>query len=290
MLVAPEGLDKLFMGLGYGLILNLFFSIGQMQGYDFFPTVVNPAGLFVNKNMLAEVSALVLVGLVGYGRYYLASVPASLLAVTTCRGAWVGVALAGAVWAWRYYRTAAVSIVALSVVGLFLISPYLPGAPVGATPIVRLRIWLDALDGVTVFGHGTGSFFSQFPLFQHRSTDGTQRFANAHNDFLQILFENGWVGLIVFLGFLLFTLRSAARVERYVLIAFMGEAFFGYPFYLPVTEFVFGVAAGSLLRSRPAIRGLLDDVRSTLRARLALFAHRSRSPGQPASQFGPVSS
>lgn len=72
----------------------------------------------------------------------------------------------------------------------------------------RIRIWSNSLDlwqESLFFGHGSGDWKIEIlrtPLQFTQAEGGTVFFQRAHNDFLQIAVENGFLGLLLFLVFL----------------------------------------------------------------------------------------
>jgi hypothetical protein len=113
------------------------------------------------------------------------------------------------------------------------------------------------------FGQGLGSFYHLYSWFEH-----------AHNDLLQVTYETGFLGILLFLGFMAYCLWSGPLPERLVLLAFLVEGLFDFPLYMPSTSFLAALAAGSILRSRDPVR--LDQLVGKLR-RSASAAHPARA-------------
>lgn len=89
-----------------------------------------------------------------------------------------------------------------------------------------------------LIGTGTGSFFIYGrALMQNAHTDGNGAFAWMHNDYLQILFENGVIGLTLVLGVLI---KILIRVKNYPKIFSMicTFAFVGLT-QMPMRQFLF---------------------------------------------------
>jgi len=85
--------------------------------------------------------------------------------------------------------------------------------------IWRLTHWLYILhligEGTLVqfvFGHGVGSSSSLLPTLPH-------------NDYLRVLFEDGALGLLAWLSFLIAVLRRVATRHRYLVLAFLVYSF-----------------------------------------------------------------
>jgi len=66
----------------------------------------------------------------------------------------------------------------------------------------RFIVWQDAFKELPVIGHGVSSWAEIYPYY---SRDKKYYWDNAHNDFVELIFEVGWLSLIpiiLFLGFL----------------------------------------------------------------------------------------
>jgi len=285
LLTAPSDLRPIFIGAGCALAINSVFVLLQVLGYEPVTQAVPPAGLFFNKNVGAEATALVIVGLLcsrpaevrgpGWRGMLLAgagSVP--LLVPPHSRGAILAFCVAVTGWLWSKHRFIGI-LVAILAVGLlsrlaFDISRWESSSS-------RLAFWVNALGTSNFWGHGLGSFRWTYPWFEY-----------AHNDLIQLLFEVGVPGLLLFCLFLGYCLRHGALSERLVLTAFIVEGFFGFPLYSPVTTFLVACTAGSVLRRRCAVRVPLDrgerpsdacflDTRSAERADAYFLPARRRS-------------
>lgn len=270
--------ENFMIGLGWGMAVNCIVTLIQFPSFYPFLTRTDIAGLFVNKNMSAEAAALVFVGLIGYRRYALAVPSGVVLALVHARGPLLAVGVAGLLWVWERSRMAAAALALCT--GAALVVFLLSGAH-GDSAGDRIRTWADTWNAVTFFGHGTGSFYHLFPVYQVSTSPLALRFDHPHNDLLQILFENGWPGLVVFAVFLLFTLRGAGGPERAVLTAFLVEGCFAFPLYLPATQAVFAVAAGCLVGLRTSLRDDFVLVRDRLRRRALGRARHADRPVTP---------
>ncbi len=114
----------------------------------------------------------------------------------------------------------------------------------------RWDIWRDTWAGVTWFGHGVGSLWTVFPFYaSHQDVVARAAPLQAHNDFLQVGFEQGIIG--VALGAVAFGCLLWGRWQTrpgLVLIALCAMAMVGFPFHMPVTLVVGAIAIGGLCR------------------------------------------
>lgn len=102
------------------------------------------------------------------------------------------------------------------------------------------EIWKWFTDsGKLWLGHGTGAL--DIILRSKLATDPEYRTVIwAHNDYLQILFDNGILGLSLFLLAALFTLRQAFKNTAVfaALCAYLATALFNFPMHVPLHAFV----------------------------------------------------
>jgi len=90
----------------------------------------------------------------------------------------------------------------------------------------RKEIWNAATDVVAqnpILGTGTGD--AEADLIQAYANNGfklgVEEKYNAHNQYLQILVETGWLGLLCFAGFFFLCLRLAIKHKNYLYLAFL---------------------------------------------------------------------
>lgn len=255
--VAAEQDDLTPAYVGMGLGLGVSAAIAGFQGFGVSPVeqIAPPAGLYGNKNFLAEAAALVTVALVlTPRRRWLALLPAAAIAVTMgynvvmgqtgCRGAAVAILAAGLVWLWRRMPWVTVGIVIVaSAFGI----DYVRSDPHRLASLVeRFIIWSDTLDGLSWFGHGIGSYYTALPEHGPRLAMLMQaRVVHAHNDALELIFEFG-LGAVGFVSLLAMALAAGAERERLVLVAFLAAGLTGFPLYESSTAFLAFLVAGNL--------------------------------------------
>jgi len=262
-----DDLTPLYRGAAVGIGVSSVLVIGQWLHLIDIPAFYLPAALFVNANHMGEAAALILVACM-FNRIWwgvIASAPALLLSGS--RAAVLAVVIACLYWLWahRLRATAAVCCVLalwLAVAAFFIVKPDMNGQH------ERLAIWSDTARNLTFTGQGIGSYWEAFPDIAVATDISRVRPDHAHNEFLDIAFETGAVGFMLFLAFVA-TLRGPFNVERAVLIALMVEACFAFPFSNASTAFLGSVAAGAAARSRRDIRSEVVAGRDRIRAWLA---------------------
>lgn len=244
-----KDLRPFITGAGLGLWLSSAVAVAQWFGWQGVPQVPGyPAGLFVNGNYMAEAAALVLVAALAGRIWWLipGMIPALLL--PNARGAALAVTVALVVYFWR--RAPAIALGAL--VGIIGAGIWLFGHPTeGLTE--RLQIWQSTWNGLTLLGHGMGSFWSVYPAFDIRF-DPSALPDHAHNEFLHIAFELGVAGLLAALAFCLALAWGPINTARLVLVALFVESCFAFPLHLPATAAIGFIVAGHAVRSGYLVR------------------------------------
>lgn len=268
-----RSLSRVFRCAAYGIGLNSIFAVIQCLGFH--PVIqlsFYPSGLFLNANVLAETSALILAGTLAtatglrYGVFALMIMPSVLL--SHHRGSMIALAIAGMIWLlstltryWRWRLWPGLLVVGSLLALLMLLRDgdigwgAADGMP--ASLAERLDIWHATLSGLTWFGHGGGSFRSLFPLYAAPYLDTiATRPLHAHNDILELIFEYG-IFACVPIAFTLLCLASRSPY-RYVVIVFLVEGLSGFPLFMPATGFLFALSLGDCYRGRDwAFLGLL---------------------------------
>lgn len=257
-------LQPVYLGLGLGFALNAALALAQSLGFDGVPQLIAPSGLFLNKNYLAEPAALVLIGLLGCRMWALALLVSPAVFVPGARGALLALAAAALAWIWPRSRAAAVKVALLLLSGFILFAIFRSHSSIEQ----RFEIWRDTAANLTLFGHGLGAFYIDFPSFAVHSDVLSERPVHAHNDFLELAYELG-IGALLFVAMLGYCLSGPLPTERLILIAFMVEAFFGFPLHLPIPSFLAALAAGRLCGVRATLCDGIAPRRVGLRAGLA---------------------
>lgn len=226
-----ETLKYVFIGLAFGLFVSLFVS------FD--------AGLFVNKDVLAETSLFILVGLLVYELWWLTALIIPLFVTNyTVRGPFFIIGVLIGIWFWNKNKLVTLFILLLFALGCFYIYHF-DVRIISVTQ--RLEIWINSLRGFSFIGHGYGTFHNTYPIY---SDGDLVRPRFAHNEFLQILFENGIIGLILTIWFCINTIHEK---EKYIVLAWLLSACLYYSFNIPVSAFIFCITAGYISRNRSSV-------------------------------------
>lgn len=144
----------------------------------------------------------------------------------------------------------------------------------------RFAIWANSLAIFAdhpILGAGKGNFRFIYSVYARRviedpSFSPEKRAADAHNDYVQLLAETGLLGAASFLWILALlarrfwqgkkqTLDPHLLVVVFALIAILAEAFWDFPFNLPVPVAFFWIYSGilwSLTRAEPAPQGRIS--------------------------------
>ena len=245
---ASRGAGSLWKGLGYGLLLSSVVCVVQALGFQpVADTGSASSGLFVNPDVLAEITAVVFIALV-FERSWLAVGLLPALFLTECRSALIAVFVVGAIAGWRKWRWRVLYSLPLLVGGVLLTATKWSN---GDSP--RLDMWRDTLAGLTTWGNGIGSFYSAFPKYATLTSDLYQP-AHAHNDLLELAFELGVVPAALAIALLLALVWRANFKDRCLLIALGIMSMVGFPLHSPSTVFVFGIVEGCAARNWSVLR------------------------------------
>lgn len=249
---------NIFEGAAWGMVVNSALAVTQSFGWH--PVVevmtASPAGLFGNRDFMAEAALLVIVPLVWNRRWFLAAgiVPALLLPMD--RTVILAGGLVTALVVWKLSRT-----VTLITVGAACIA----AAVVTLSPAKfhsaqdRIDLWKDTLAGTTFLGRGVGQFYNTFPeAATHQPTERI-RSDHAHNDWLELAYELGIVGIVLGGIFAAGVLSGPTSWEKSVFIALCIMSCSAFPLHNPTTGILGLVAAGGVYRRRDMECGGLAD-------------------------------
>ncbi len=268
---APLSLRRVYGAMAVALAINSGVAIAQVYGWDGLAQAYPPGGLFFNKNFGAEISAMVLVGVIASKLWW--AIPGILptLVLSDCRGAALGLTAAFILLIYQTNKARAVMLTAL-VAGA---GAYFWRA--SSSVEQRFQVWLDTWDGFRFWGRGLGSFYTTFPEHSTRLDQMVFRPSTAHADLINLTYELG-PGVLLLLGLLVYVWRSRpVRAEHYVLVVFLTEGLVGFPLYLPATAFLAALVLGSLCRDRSEFSVSL----ACRRARVLLGAARRQCRADP---------
>lgn len=259
-----NSIRPLIIGAALGLSVSSVVAVMQWWGLN--PVRDNavglPGGLFVNGNFMAEAAALVIVGVVAERMWWLLPglMPAMLL--PHARGAMLASAIATVV----VLRSKFAVVVGLSVA--IALAVVWTAFHIDGQIAERFEMWGVTGRNVTAFGHGIGSFWVGYADLDPRDVITTSP-THPHNEFLEIAFELGIVGVLLGLAFCV-TLAGPIDTPRLILIALTVEACFAFPTHSPTTAFLGMVAAGHAVRNRYLLCNIVVRGRRIIPARVAM--------------------
>lgn len=251
-----KSLDGIMTGLALGISISSVTCVAQLFGWQGVWQNAVPAGLFYNREVLAELAAPVAVwavikgvcvkksphtvwkGFLTWGLVLGASLPLVLCGERIA----VIAAAVGFLYLWRRpWRDKLVVVAGIAAVGVIGSMLILPGR--GADVMIRIGLWGDAAAAITPLGHGLGWFATNYPKSD-----------TAHSDVLQMLAELG-AGAAFFLTIpvLCFVERRGSVYERAILAVICVEALVSFPFELVANGFLAAVVTGYLGSRRNGI-------------------------------------
>lgn len=244
VIVAAAGIDDIepvLIGATLGVSVSALLATVQTMGwspvYQFSP----PAGLFINRDILAETAAPLFVWTLLSKRYWLAICPALPLMLCQSRAAilMVGVGLL-----WTARRSSQRAIFALAVVVVLVVGMLSMTPDKMTTAVDRLGAWQATVSGITLFGHGIGSFSIAYPFWQF-----------SHSDVLQSFYELG-IGALPFIALAGLLVWGNDHVpERGAFAAILAGVMVSWPLHLPAAGFLAGLLLGYLGRCWSLVRG-----------------------------------
>lgn len=272
-----KSLREILIGAALSLVINSAITIAQVYGWQEIPQLGPPGGLFMNKNMGAEITALVLIGVVAHRIWWL--IPGLLPSIYYPHSRAAELALVVVAIIWLAQKAPRIALI-LFAIGLaaFAVDLLISG---DSSVVERTNIWLDTISALNWRGHGIGSFYIDYPIIGHRIDVVVARPEHAHNDILEIAFEFGIVGILIATAFIALISRKGALVEKSILIGFAVESFFSFSLHMPATSALFALVAGRLAVARPSIR---DDI---VACRSAIHAWLERRPGKFSGRLAP---
>lgn len=265
-----KDLKNVTIGLSVGLGVSAVLAIFQLYGIETVSSVGNrPSGLFINSNIFAEISGMLLLMILVNKLWWL--IPVTLPGLMSSSRAVVlalGVSLAVMIWK-KSKVLAGLILVSSWFIVYFVTFPNAISSNASANAMSiyqRIDMWQDMLAGFTAFGNGIGSFIFKFPEF-NKHLDVSHIIAEyAHNDLLQLIFELGVGAIPLILAVcMLLTIDNAYRP---VLIFFLIIGMFGFPLHVPVTSFMVALVAAQLAKHSLGYSNSINYFRSILFGRV----------------------
>ena len=202
-------------------------------------------GFFGNPNALGCAVALGLAAALAFRHWWFIPFAAYGLAYTGSRTAMTGAAVACLCSLWRRFPLLALGAVVATIPLVLYVKD-----DIGNSTFVRLGIWQDTINHLTLPGRGWGAFYQDYIAF-YIHTNATLLSANhVYNDGLELLFE---LGLFAIPAFWLFILAlESSPVHRVILLTYAALSLTFFPLYLPIIgHMVIFTAANALYEREP---------------------------------------
>lgn len=191
-------------------------AIFQSRGWAWIPQVVSPAGLFLNKNFMGETACLALIAALQYRLWFPALICLPALALSTSRASWLAALIA-----LLCICSIRQLVVLLSLCLPVALAAWYMGFASDASLLQRFEIWHGALQNLHWFGSGA----YDYSTVQNREP-------NLHNDWLQLIYEFGIIGLIP-MAVILAAANNRGGLPFVVSLLVIGS--FGFPLQMPAT-------------------------------------------------------
>ena len=251
---ALPSLDDLMIGLGVGLAISSCLTVMQALGWDGLPQSAAPAGLFYNREVLAEFAALVMVWAMLRPRWVIAF--AAFVPVVLCysRIAILTVLL-GLLYAWCGRSKLRWTVSGCGLLILAAGSLFAMGFGKAASADHRLILWGATILAFEPFGHGLGWFQAAHPVEEF-----------AHSDVLQAIVELGYGAVaLVIIPIAAFWRKRGSVAERALFAAACFQMVVSFPLHMPAQGFLVAAVAGYLACGGAVVRlgqhlGTSDDV------------------------------
>lgn len=229
---------QVLRGAALGMGLNGALAIAQYFGFTLVPQAISPAGLFVNRDILSESAALIFVLAFYYCEWGLCLIALPPLLLGASRASWLAVFVS--ILPYLSKRQAALWGGAVLILGVAM---FIAADGNLASLNQRMFLWRLAIDGLTPFGSGP----FDFSVLLYREP-------HVHNDFLQLIYSFGLVGLIPIL------VSAWCFIEhpesRPFILCFGVISFFGFPLEMPFTAWLGTFALGHYLGQPIVERGI----------------------------------
>ncbi|HUO58266.1 MAG TPA: O-antigen ligase family protein, partial [bacterium] len=151
------------------------------------------------------------------------------LLLTQTRGAWIGFLVGLVLLLWRLNRKWLLIVLILMGTSFFILPrelqnritsvahlgiTFYPNHDIRNASHSRILIWAAGLRIIRdhPWGIGQGNIGDVYPKYRVDNADLEPTVAHLHNNFLQILVQNGWIGLVVYLFWILAYYRASSRL------------------------------------------------------------------------------
>lgn len=240
-------------GFIIGMVINVGLALWQTLSPGDLPwfQAASPAATFGNKNLLGEALALALP--LGAASATWALAPLIIgITLTQTKGVLLGLGLATGHYTWGRWgwKWALLPLGGVAAVIAWALAQWSPGTS------NRADILMDTAGALTLWGHGLGAFYTQFPAVAMLTDTFASRPTHAHCDPLELAFDLGLPGVLA-AGWLFYcVLRNTANapIMGFVVVTGLGMSLVSFPFHNPATLAVVALAAGQLLRSGSDVR------------------------------------
>jgi hypothetical protein len=254
----------IFKGIAFGLGISGVIAI--LQFFDIKSVITlysNVTGLFVNPNIYSEISVIVLLALIVLKLWFWIPLVLPGIVLVHSRTALAALGIGLFIILFRKNRLYA----CISFLFIAAISAYLYKHSFNLLSIQeRLNLYKDTISGITLFGHGVGSFEILYPYYATHIDTALARPRFPHNDWLQLMFEFGVFSLPIFV-FSANLLRKRNECTT-ILWAIGFISLFNFPFHVPVSAFIGCLVAGFVNSSDGSIWDNWNNSRSSILERI----------------------
>jgi O-antigen ligase len=174
-----------------------------------------------------------------------------------------------AVGRWTFAIIASVILIAILSVAQFVILNVLPRFDLNQTPELRFDTWpqvLKAASSYIPFGSGVGTFVPVYQSVEPLSLLQSEFWNHAHNEYLELWLETGWIGVAVLVAFAVWYVRTAfdawgsrgeggsfRRVGTIIVGLLLAHSIVDYPLRTEALATLFALACGLMARRRSPI-------------------------------------
>lgn len=239
-----DNLDEVWKGLYCGVVVNIGILFLQYIGWSPVVGMTTAAGLFVNKEILAETALIAFVAALVCKHYKIAALMIVPILVCQSRTVWLASIVVITLVYVRNYKL----LILLIVVGISSMTALNYTQSIDSFNH-RIEMWSIVLSSLKLFGHGIGSWVSQYPLYEY-----------VHNELLQSVYEIGIFTLIpVFIVFQLLR-KYIHDSEYFIFVSIVAVSFFWFPYHMPITGFVTALAVGCIANRRNLFQSVDSDI------------------------------